>query len=36
VTNEASMEAALEGRAGTTILHEGMAEDWGGQQVLFW
>jgi carbamate kinase len=36
VTNEETMEAALEGRGGTTILHEGMAEDWGGQQVLFW
>lgn len=36
VTNESTMEAALEGEGGTTILHEGMAEDWGGQQVLFW
>ena len=36
VTDEATMEAALEGRGGTTILHEGVAEDWGGQQVLFW
>jgi carbamate kinase len=36
VTDEKTMEAALEGRGGTTILHEGMAEDWGGQQVLFW
>jgi len=36
VTNESTMEASLESRGGTTILHEGMAEDWGGQQVLFW
>ncbi|MBW2260673.1 MAG: carbamate kinase [Deltaproteobacteria bacterium] len=36
VTDDATMEAALEGRGGTTILHEGVAEDWGGQQVLFW
>jgi carbamate kinase len=36
VTDEATMEAALEGQGGTTILHEGVAEDWGGQQVLFW
>jgi carbamate kinase len=36
VTNEENMEAALAGEAGTAILHEGMAEDWGGQQVLFW
>ena len=36
VTDEKTMEAALEGQGGTTILHEGMAEDWGGQQVLFW
>jgi carbamate kinase len=36
VTNEETMDEALEGRGGTTIVHEGMAEDWGGQQVLFW
>ncbi len=36
ITSEMSMEAALRGGGGTTIVHEGMAEDWGGQQVLFW
>jgi carbamate kinase len=36
VTRDACLEAALDGRDGTTIVHEGLAEDWGGQQVLFW
>lgn len=36
VTKDMSFEAALDGEGGTTIVHEGLAEDWGGQQVLFW
>jgi carbamate kinase len=36
VTRESSFEAALDGKGGTTIVREGLTEDWGGQQVLFW
>ncbi len=36
VTRDTSFEAALDGEGGTTILREGMTEDWGGQQVMFW
>jgi carbamate kinase len=36
ITSESKLEEALRGEAGTRIVQEGKAEDWGGQQVLFW
>ena len=36
ITSEKKLMKALKGEAGTMIVHEGKAEDWGGQQVLFW
>jgi len=36
ITSEEKLEEALRGEAGTAIVQEGKAEDWGGQQVLFW
>jgi len=36
VTSERRLPDALRGLGGSRIVHAGLAEDWGGQQVLFW
>jgi carbamate kinase len=36
ITSERRLADALRGLGGTRIVHAGVAEDWGGQQVLYW
>ena len=36
ITSERRLPDALRGLGGSRIVHSGLAEDWGGQQVLFW
>lgn len=36
ITSERRLPDALRGLGGSRIVHAGVAEDWGGQQVLFW
>ncbi len=36
ITSERRLPDALRGLGGSRIVHAGLAEDWGGQQVLFW
>lgn len=36
ITSERRLPDALRGLGGSRIVHSGTAEDWGGQQVLFW
>jgi len=36
VTSERRLPDALRGLGGSRIVHAGIAEDWGGPQVLFW